>query len=103
MSHHFVRATHSTALRHVRPHPPRLGAIAETDARQMHLCPSCEGLLLTAAAGLPLPMTLDEGGLLIDGELYVDATLDRVFADTHHGRRRPPRAAGAPPFQDRGS
>jgi len=58
-----------------------LAAVAETDARQMYLCPTCEGLLLTAAAGLPLPMICDEDGQLIDGEAYVDAMLGRILAD----------------------
>jgi hypothetical protein len=51
------------------------------DKRQMCLCPTCEGLLLTAAAGLPLPLIRDEDGGLIDGELYLDTLLDRVLAD----------------------
>ena len=33
-----------------------LAALAEMDARRILLCPTCEGLLLTAAAGLPLPL-----------------------------------------------
>ena len=33
-----------------------LAAIAEMDKRRILLCPTCEGLLLTAAAGLPLPL-----------------------------------------------
>ena len=56
-----------------------LAAIAETDARQIHLCPTCEGLLLTAAAGLPLPLVRDEDGEIADGDTYVDALLDRIL------------------------
>ena len=58
-----------------------LAAVAEMDARQLYLCPTCEGLLLTAAMGLPLPMVRDEDGELIDGEVYVDMMLDRILAD----------------------
>jgi len=39
-------------------------------------------LLLTAAAGRPLPMVCDEDGDLVDGEVYVDAMVDRIFADS---------------------
>jgi hypothetical protein len=56
-------------------------ALAAIDARQLYLCPTCEGLLLTAAAGLPLPMIRDEDGPLIGGELHLDAVLDRILAD----------------------
>ena len=52
-----------------------LAAVAETDAHQIYPCPTCEGLLLTAAMGLPLPMVRDEDGELIDGEAYVDLML----------------------------
>ena len=62
-----------------------LAAIAEMDARRILLCPTCEGLLLTAAGGLPLPMVRDEEGFLIDGEAYLEAMLDRIFADSLHG------------------
>ena len=58
-----------------------LAAVAETDARQIYLCPTCEGLLLTAAAGLPLPLVRDEDGELVDGDVYVDVLLDRILAD----------------------
>ena len=56
-------------------------ALAETDARQLYLGPTCDGLLLTAAAGLPLPMVRDEDGELVDGEVYVGAMLDRILVD----------------------
>jgi hypothetical protein len=62
-----------------------LAAVAEIDARQLYLCPTCEGVLLTATAGLPLPMVRDEDGELIDGELYLGTMLARIFADTRHG------------------
>jgi hypothetical protein len=62
-----------------------LAAVAETDARRIYLCPTCEGLLLTAASGLPLPMARDEDGELIDGEAHLDMMLDRILADTHLG------------------
>jgi putative intracellular protease/amidase len=58
-----------------------LAAVAEMDRRHVPLCATCEGLLLTAAAGLPLPLVRDEDGELIDGEVYVDAMLDRILAD----------------------
>ena len=58
-----------------------LAAVAEMDRRRIPLCPTCEGLLLTAASGLPLPMIRDGDGLLIGGELHVDAVLDRILAD----------------------
>ena len=58
-----------------------LAAIAEIDAQQIYLFPTCEGLLLTAAASLPLPMVRDEDGELIDGEVYVDMMLDQILAD----------------------
>jgi hypothetical protein len=54
-------------------------ALAEIDARQLYLCPTCEGLLLAAAAGLPLPTVCDEDGQVLDGELYLDTMLDRIF------------------------
>ena len=63
----------------------RRAAIAEMDKRRIMLCATCEGLLLTAAAGLPLPLVRDEDGELIDGEAYVDLMLDRILADTHLG------------------
>ena len=56
-----------------------LAAISEMDRRQMYLCPTCEGLLLTAAMGLPVPMVRDEDGELIDGEIYVDAMLGPIL------------------------
>jgi len=58
-----------------------LAALAAVDARRIYLCPTCEGLLLTAAMGLPLPLVRDEDGELIEGEAYVDAVLDRILAD----------------------
>ena len=58
-----------------------LAAISEMDKRQLYLCPTCEGLLLTTAMDLPLPMVRDEEGQLIDGEVYMDATVDRILAD----------------------
>jgi hypothetical protein len=58
-----------------------LAAIAEMDRRQICFCPTCEGLLLTAAAGLPLPLVRDEDGEMIDGDVYVDAQLDRILRD----------------------
>jgi hypothetical protein len=57
-----------------------LAAVAEMDARRILLCPTCEGLLLTAAAGLPLPLVRDEDGEMTDGDVYVDALLDRILA-----------------------
>ena len=62
-----------------------LAAVAEMDRRQLYLCPTCEGLLLTAAMGLPLPLVRDEDGELIDGEAYVDMMLDRILADSPCG------------------
>jgi len=62
-----------------------LTALAEIDTRRIPLCATCEGLLLAAAAGLPLPLVRDEGGELIDGEAYVDMMLDRILADTRLG------------------
>jgi hypothetical protein len=56
-----------------------LAAVAEMDRRQICLCPTCEGLLLTAAAGLPL--VRDEEGELTDGETYVNAMIDRILRD----------------------
>ena len=56
-----------------------LAAMSETDRRRISLCPTCEGLLLTAAAGLPLPLVRDEDGGLTDGDACVDALLDRVL------------------------
>ena len=50
-----------------------LAAVAEIDARQLYLCPTCEGLLLTAVVGLPLPMVCDG-----DGEL--EAAIGGFFA-----------------------
>jgi hypothetical protein len=55
-----------------------LAAVAEMDARRILLCPTCEGLLLTAAAGLPL--VRDEDGEMTDDDVYVDALLDRILA-----------------------
>ena len=62
-----------------------LAAISEMDKRRIPLCATCEGLLLTAAADLPLPMIRDEDGEMIDGDVYVAAMLDRIFADSAHG------------------
>ncbi len=62
-----------------------LTALAEIDARQMYLCSTCEGLLLTVATGLPLPLARDEDGEMMDGELYLDTVLARIFVDTRHG------------------
>ena len=56
-----------------------LTAIAEMDRRRISLCATCEGLLLTAAAGLPLPLVRDEDGEMIDGETYVNAMIDRIL------------------------
>ncbi|MBV8613461.1 MAG: hypothetical protein JOY66_06765 [Acetobacteraceae bacterium] len=58
-----------------------LAAIAEMDKRHISLCATCEGLLLTAAAGLPLPMIRDEEGELIDGEVHLNMLLARILAD----------------------
>jgi hypothetical protein len=58
-----------------------LAAIAEMDKRQICLCPTCEGLLLTAAAGLPLPLICAEDGEITDGETYVNAMIDRILKD----------------------
>ena len=58
-----------------------LATVAEVDRRAIPLCASCEGLLLTAAAGLPLPLVRDEDGELIDGEVYLNMLLDRILAD----------------------
>jgi hypothetical protein len=57
-----------------------LAAISEMDKRQICLCPTCEGLLLTAA-GLPLPLVRDEDGEMTDGETYVNAMIDRIWRD----------------------
>jgi len=38
------------------------------DKQSVCLCPTCEGLL-TAAAGLPLPLVRDEDGEMTDGEM----------------------------------
>ena len=54
------------------------------DKRHISLCATCEGLLLTAAAGLPLPMIRDEEGELIDGEVHLNMLnmlLTRILAD----------------------
>jgi hypothetical protein len=56
-----------------------LAAIAEMDKRRILLCPTCEGLLLTAVAGLPLPLVRDEDGEITDGETYVNAMIDRIL------------------------
>ena len=59
-------------------------ALAEMDRRRISLCATCEGLLLTAAAGLPLPMIRDEEGELIDGEVHLNMLnmlLARILAD----------------------
>ena len=60
-------------------------AISEMDKRRISLCATCEGLLLTAAAGLPLPMIRDEDGELIDGEECVDMLLNRISAHSFQG------------------
>ena len=62
-----------------------LAALAEIDACQLYLCPTCEGLLLTTAAGLPLPMILDEDSEPIDGKAHLEAMLDRIFTDSLRG------------------
>ena len=59
-----------------------LAAISEMDRRRIPLCAMCEGLLLTAAAGLPLPMIRDEDGELVDGEVCVSEMLDRILASS---------------------
>ena len=51
------RCARTTALTAPSPPSPRL-------TRQLYLCPTCEGLLLAAAAGLPLPMVCDGDGEL---------------------------------------
>jgi hypothetical protein len=58
-----------------------LAAIAEMDRRRIPLCATCEGLLLAAASGLPLPMICDEDGRVTDGNVYAAALLDRILAD----------------------
>ena len=58
-----------------------LAAVAEMDRRRVSLCATCEGLLLTAAADLPLPLVIDEDGRVTDGNAYVDALLGRILAD----------------------
>ena len=62
-----------------------LAAISEMDRRRISLRATCEGLLLTAAAGLPLPMIRDEDGELIDGEVHLDTLLDRISAHSFQG------------------
>ena len=65
-------------------HDRALAAVAEMDKRRISLCATCEGLLLTAAAGLPLPMIRDEEGELIDGEVHLNMLnmlLTRILAD----------------------
>jgi hypothetical protein len=37
--------------------------------------------LLTAAAGLPLPLICEEDGRVTDGEIYVNAIIDRILRD----------------------
>ena len=56
-----------------------LAAIFEMDRRRITLCATWEGLLLTAAAGLPLPLVRDEDGEMTDGETYVNAMIDRIL------------------------
>jgi hypothetical protein len=58
-----------------------LAAVAEMDKRRILLCPTREGLLLTAASGLPRPLVRDEDGRVTDGDVYVAALLDRILAD----------------------
>ena len=58
-----------------------LAAVAEMDRRRISLCATCEGLLLTTAAGLPLPLIRDEDGELIDGEAYLNMLINRLLAD----------------------
>jgi hypothetical protein len=62
-----------------------LAAVAEMDRQHIPLCATCEGMLLTAAMGLPLPMVRDEEGRLINGEKYLDAVLDRIFVRSARG------------------
>jgi hypothetical protein len=59
-------------------HFERGGRLAEDRA---YLRATREGLLLAAAAGLPLPMVRDEEGRLVDGEECVDTMLVRILAD----------------------
>lgn len=56
-----------------------LAAIAVLDRHPVSLCPHCEGLLLCAAAGRPLPLVRTEGGALFDAAEQADDIIDALL------------------------
>jgi hypothetical protein len=77
ISHQHARQVFGVLKMHDRTRRA-LAAVAEMDKQSVCLCPTCEGLL-TAAAGLPLPLVRDEDGEMTDGETYVNAMIDRIL------------------------
>jgi hypothetical protein len=56
-----------------------LRAIAIMDSHRLPVCANCEGLLLTAAAGRPLPLVRDADGAMFDMEQRVDRMIEAIL------------------------